>query len=150
MNSQTTRSISKLAHSASTLIFALAFAFFFSAVRERVPRGLTVGIALFLAVGASVLLAAYVWLFALGVLDQPLPLGRFVADAWGSILASTVMVAVSWIPLSGVVDPTSNRLLFVVPVLMVVATGLTIHRVYCLRLRRSPGGTQPDPQIPRL
>jgi hypothetical protein len=147
MTNGTTRSISAVAHALSTLVFLLALAFFFSAVSARVSRGITIGVVVFLLIAAGALLATYLVLSAAGALDGAVPLGRFVGDAWLSILASIVMVGVAWVPLSRIVAPNDLQTLFVSPVLLVTATGLMVERRYRLSVRRPLGATRPKAHL---
>jgi len=144
MTNGTTRSISAVAHALSTLVFLVALAFFFSAVLARVPRGITIGVVAFLLSATAMLLATYLVLSAAGVLDHAVPVGRFVGDAWQSILASIVMVGVAWVSLSRIVAPNDLQVLFLSPVLLVTATGLIVERRYRLSVRRPSGATRPE------
>ena len=149
MTANNTRSISMLAYVIGTAVFLLAAASFFPAVVSLVPVGVSTSVALFVLVATGALLAVYILLSAAGALDRRVTLGRLVPDAWQSILASTVMVAIAWVPLSQLVAPHSTALRLLAPVGVIVTVGLAAHRVFRLHSGRSAAGrAQPDPRVP--
>lgn len=149
MNSTAIRRISTSAHGIGTIVFLVALASMLPSLLTHVPHPLAVGIALGLLFASAALVAVYLALLAAGALDQPVAIGRFVPDAWESILISVSMVGVAWIHLSEVVTPESRASWMVSVVIVVLAVGLLLHRVYHLRIaqpRRS--SAQPDAGSP--
>jgi hypothetical protein len=145
MKSTAIRSISRAAHVIGTLVFLLALGSMVPALLALVPHSLVVTMALVLLIVAGALTALYLALFAQGALHQPVSVGRFVPEAWESILTSVLVAGVAWIHLSEVVNPGSRVLRLAPVVLIVLAVGLLLHRVYHLRVKRQGHSrVQPD------
>jgi len=148
MTTDRIRRVSKVAYAVSSVVFLVAILSVFPAVVQQLPHQLSASAALAVLLAAAALVVTYLLLAALGVLDQPVSLGRFVPDAWESVLASGVIVAIAWLPLVRIISTDTSSLRLAGPVVATFTIMLTLHRAYRVRSHRSPGTPAPESRVP--